>query len=84
MIEVGETEEGLNVLDFAWFWPILDSLDFVGGHSQAVGREHIPEVFTGSDVKFAFICMGEKAVSAESVEYFPDMSFMLGKVIGID
>ena len=84
MVEVGETEEGLNVLDFVWFRPILDNLDFVGGHSQAVGREHIPKVFTGSDVKFTFICMGEKAVSVESAEYFPDVSFVLRKVIGID
>ena len=84
MIEVGETKEGLNVLDFAWFRPILDNLDFVGGHSQAVWRKHIPEVFTGSDVKFAFICMGGKAVSTESAEYFQDVSFMLRKVIGID
>ena len=35
-------------------------------------------------MKFTFICVGEKAVSAESVEYFPDVSFMLGKVVGID
>ena len=53
-------------------------------NSQAVGRGHISEVFTGSDVKFAFICTGKKAVSMESAEYFLDMSFMLGKVIGID
>ena len=83
-IEVGETKEGLNVLDFAWFRPILDDLDFVGGHSQAVGREHISEVFTGSDVEFTFICTGKKAVSAESAEYFPDVFFMLREVIGID
>ena len=83
-VEVSDTKEGLNVLDFAWFRPILDNLNFVGGHSQAVGREHIPEVFTGSDVKFTFIFMGEKAVSAESAEYFLDVSFVLRKVIGID
>ena len=74
----------MNVLDFTWFRPILDNLDSVGGHSQAVGREHVSEVFTGSDVKFTFICTGEKAISAESAEYFPDMLFVLRKVIGID
>ena len=84
MIEVGETEEGLNVLDFTWFWPILDNLDFIGGHRQAIGREHVSEVFTGSDVKLSFICTGKESVSMESVEYFPDVSFMLRKVIGID
>ena len=35
-------------------------------------------------MEFAFICMGKKAVSAESAEYFPDVSFVFGKVIGID
>ena len=60
------------------------NLDFVWGHSQAIGREHVSEVFAGSDMKSAFICTGEKAVSTESVEYFQDMSFVLGKVVGID
>ena len=35
-------------------------------------------------MKFAFICTGEKAIRVESAEYFPDMLFMLGKVVGID
>ena len=74
----------MKVLDFAWFRPILDDLDFVRGHSQAVGREHVSEVFAGSDMKFPFICTGEKAISMESVEYFQDGSFVLGKVVGID
>ena len=60
------------------------NLDFVWGHSQAIGREHVSEVFAGSDMKFAFICTGEKAVSAESAEYFPDVLFVLRKVVGID
>ena len=35
-------------------------------------------------MEFEFICMGKKAVSMESVDYFPDMLFVLGEVIGID
>ena len=35
-------------------------------------------------MELAFICMGEKAVSAESAEYFPDMLFVLGEVVRID
>ena len=35
-------------------------------------------------MKFAFICTGEKAVSVESAEYFPDVLFVLRKVVGID
>ena len=40
MIEVGKTEEGLNVLDFAWFQPILDNLDFIGGRVHHGYSEH--------------------------------------------
>src|SRR5882672_11639182 len=37
MVKVGETEEGLNVLDFPGFRPILDNLDLVQGHGEAFG-----------------------------------------------
>src|SRR5882724_8144960 len=29
MVEIGKAEEGLNILDFSWNWPILDNLNFV-------------------------------------------------------
>ena len=35
-VEIGKAEEGLNVLDFSWNWPILDNLDFVRGHGEAL------------------------------------------------
>ena len=34
-VEVGKAEEGLDILDFSWYWPILDDLDFVWGHGEA-------------------------------------------------
>src|SRR5882672_2616837 len=84
MVEVGETEEGLNILDFLKFGPILDNLDLVWGHGEAFGRQHVSEVFAGSDVELTFVCMGKKPISAESSEYFPNMSFVLGNVVRID
>jgi len=36
-VEIGKAEEGLNVLDISWYWPILDNLDFVWGHGEAFG-----------------------------------------------
>src|SRR5882724_11567748 len=33
-VEIGKAKEGLNVLDFLWYWPILDNLDFVWGHGE--------------------------------------------------
>jgi len=34
-------------------------------------------------MEFAFICMGEKAIGAESEEYFPYMGFVLRNVVQI-
>src|SRR5467141_1183935 len=84
MVEVGKTEEGLNILDFPGFGPILDNLDLVWGHGEAFGRQHVSEVFSGSDVELAFVCTGKKSISMESSEYFPNMSFVLRNVVGID
>ena len=83
MVEIGKAEEGLNVLDFLWYWPILDNLDFVRGHGEAFGRQHVSEVFTRSDVELAFVCTGKKSVSAESAEYFPNVEFVLRNIVGI-
>src|SRR5882672_9712712 len=83
-VKFGETEEGLNVLDFLGFGPILDNLDLVQGHGEAFGRQHISKVFSGSDMEFAFVCMGKKSISAELSEYFPDMGFVLGNVGRVD
>src|SRR5882672_11845000 len=72
MVEVGETEEGLKVLDFPRFRPILDNLDLVWGHGEAFRRQHVSKIFTGSDVELAFVCTGKKSISVESSEYFPN------------
>jgi len=37
MVELGKAEEILNILDFPWYWPILDDLEFVWGHGEAFG-----------------------------------------------
>ena len=34
-VEIGKAEEGLNVLDFSWNWPILDDLNFIQGPGEA-------------------------------------------------
>src|SRR5467141_4468358 len=83
-VEVGETEEGLNILDFLRFGPILDNLDLVRGHGEAFGRQHVSEVFAGSDVELTFVCTGKKSVSAESSKYFSDVSLVFGNVVRIN
>src|SRR5882724_3317035 len=81
LVKIGETKERLNIFDFSGFRPILDYLDFVRRHGEAFGRQHISEVFAGSDMKFAFVCTGKKSVSAESAKYFSNMSLMFGNVV---
>src|SRR5882672_8583355 len=84
MVKVGETKEGLKILGFLGFGPILDNLDLVWGHGEALGRQHVSKVFTGSDMELAFVCTGKKSIRVESLEYFPNMGFVLGNVVGID
>jgi len=79
-VKVGKTKERLNIFDFLGFGPILDYLDFVRGHGKAFGRQHISKVFAGSDMEFAFVCMGKKSISMESAKYFSDVSLMFGNV----
>src|SRR5882672_3972006 len=62
-VEVGETEEGLNILDFLRFGPILDNLDLVLGHGEAFGRQHVSEVFAGSDMELTFVCTGKSPLA---------------------
>src|SRR5882672_6069716 len=83
-VKVGKAEERLNILDFLGFWPILDYLDFVLGHGEAFGRQHISEVFAGSDMKLAFVCTGKKSISTESVKYFSDVGLVFSNVVWVD
>ena len=35
-------------------------------------------------MELAFVCLGKKSVSAESVKYFPDMFLVLGNIVRIN
>jgi len=35
-------------------------------------------------VELTFVCTGKKSISTESVEYFPNVEFVLGNIVGID
>ena len=45
LVEVRKTKEGLDVMDFARFRPILNAFDFVISHGETLGQEHVTEVF---------------------------------------
>ena len=34
LVEIGKTQEGLDVFNLAGFGPILNDLDLVGGHGE--------------------------------------------------
>ena len=59
-------------------------MNFVWGHGEAFWGQHVTKIFAGSGMEFTFVCTGKKSVSAESVEYFPNVGFMLRDVVGID
>src|SRR5882724_3440047 len=84
LVKVGKTEERLNIFDFSAFRPILDYLDFVRGHGEAFGRQHVFKVFTGSDMELTFVCTSKQSISMESVKYFLNVNFVFGNVVGID
>src|SRR5882724_7679744 len=83
-VEIGKTEEGLDILDFPGFQPVLDDLDFVWGHGEAFWGQHVSEVFAGSGMELAFVCKGKKSISMESAEYFLNVGFVLRNVVGIN
>ena len=76
-VKVRESEEGLNVLNFPWFWPIGDGLNFLCGHGESIWRETETEVLSGGGMELTFLWLGEEIVFAEASEDFMDM-FLMG------
>jgi len=61
-VEVGEAQEGLDVLYLSRFRPVGDGLDLVRRHSQTVRGEVIAKVFYRVRVELAFLRFGEQAM----------------------
>ena len=81
LIEVCESEEGLNIFDFSWFRPILDDFDLVFGHSEAVWRENVSEVFDGVYMEEAFVSASIQVIFPEPLEYILNMLSVLVEVV---
>ena len=64
MVEVGKTEEGLEILDFPWFQPVLNDLDFVWGHGETFQGQHVFKIFERSGMELTFVCIGKKSISS--------------------
>ncbi|KIM68185.1 hypothetical protein SCLCIDRAFT_106247, partial [Scleroderma citrinum Foug A] len=81
-VEVRESEEGLNVLNFPWFRPIGDGLNFLHRHGESVGRETETEVLGGGGMELTFLWLGEEIVLLEASEDFVDVFLMGLEVLG--
>ena len=80
-IEICESKEGLHIFDFSWFQPILDDFDLVFGHSEAIGRENVSEVFDGVYMEKAFVSASVQVVLPELLEYVSNMFSVLVEVV---
>ena len=83
-VEVSETQEGLNVLDFLWFRPILDCLDFSGRHLQTICGEDKTEVLDRVDREKTFIRADIKSVLSEASEYFSNVFFVFFGIVRVN
>ncbi|KIM50751.1 hypothetical protein SCLCIDRAFT_144710, partial [Scleroderma citrinum Foug A] len=81
-VEVCESEEGLDVLNFLQFWPIGNGLNFLCGHGESVGRETETEVLGGGGMELTFLWLGEEIVLSEVSEDFADVFLMGLEVLG--
>src|SRR5258706_14271499 len=80
-VEISESEERLDFLDFSGGWPVLDDLDFRVVHAQAIWSDYEAQEVGHVNVEFAFFEFCEQAMSAKPSQNFADMFFMLGLVL---
>jgi len=76
MVEVCETEEGLDVLHLAGFRPIRDGFHLICRHGQSIGGKAEPKVFSGGGMELTFLRFGKEIVFPEVLEDFVDMLLM--------
>ena len=74
----------MNVLDFSGFRPVLNGLNFSGGHGDTIFGKNVAEVFNCISGETTFVRAGVKSVLLESLEYFLDVFTMFLGVVGKD
>ena len=70
VVEVHKTKEGLNVLNYTRFGPILDSLNLLHRHRESGGREDIAQILHSVSMELALQGIGEESVFTQSPEDF--------------
>jgi len=71
----------LNVLDFPWFWPLLDGLYLVGSHREAGRRQNVTEIFNAFAIELALLGFSIQSVFPQAAEDFFNL-FMVSGLIG--
>ena len=82
-VEVCESKEGLDVLNFLQFWPVGNGLDFLCRHRESIGRKTETEVLGGGGMELTFLWLGKEIVLVEALEDFVDVFLMGLKVFGV-
>src|SRR5438128_11032972 len=73
MIEVGEAQEGLDILYPSGLRPVADGLYFVLGHHQSRGCETVPKVLHGFRMELTFFGFGIQAMLSQTAKHFPNV-----------
>ena len=79
-VEVCKTKEGLNVLNFMGFRPILDSSDLLHRHRESRGREDVAQILCSVGMELALQGVGKESMLLQSSEDFPDVFLMEGLI----
>src|SRR5438445_13597573 len=84
MVEVGKSEEGLDVFDFPRLRPVTDCLDLFRSHGEPLRREAEAEVFDRGGMELTLFRFSIELLFAEASEDFLDMSLVRLLVLGVD
>ena len=83
-VKVCKTKEGLNVLNFMGFRPILDSFDLLHRHRESGEGKDIAQILCSVGMELALQGIGEESMFSQSLEDFPDMFLMKGLILRKD
>ncbi len=82
-IEVGESEETLQVLYHRWEWPFLYGRNFPLVHLNPILADDVPEELHRGALEFTFFQLEVEAVLSEPLEDLRHVVAMFGQVPGV-
>ena len=83
-IEIGESEEGLDILHFLGLWPFSDGLYLHHQvHCESLWRKQETQVLNSFSMEKAFPCMSKRSVGMQAPEFL-DMLYVHLQVVRIE